>query len=148
MPDNAHVPLPAVLAGPLLRRLLGNKRGALLMGGGAGVLAYAVTTSLWLAGGAGVLAALVGRRRLPAAALAALFALHAWWLAPSILPGGVGGQWARAADELATLVVAAPSGVEGFVPTDAGTVRRRRSGVGVDEEVTDFSELLRGLTGD
>lgn len=54
----------------------------------------------------------------------------------------------RAADELAALVVAAPSGVEGFVPTDAGTVRRRRSGVGVDEEVTDFSELLRGLTGD
>jgi uncharacterized protein len=48
-----------MVIGPLLRRLLGNKRGALLMGGGAGVLAYAVTTSLWLAGGAGVLAALV-----------------------------------------------------------------------------------------
>lgn len=48
-----------MVVGPLLRRLLGNKRGALLVGGGAGVLAYAVTTSLWLAGGAGVLAALV-----------------------------------------------------------------------------------------
>ncbi|WP_343630174.1 TPM domain-containing protein, partial [Comamonas aquatica] len=48
-----------MVVAPLLRRLLGNKRGALLVGGGAGVLAYAVTTSLWLAGGAGVLAALV-----------------------------------------------------------------------------------------
>ena len=54
----------------------------------------------------------------------------------------------RAADELAALVVAAPSGVEGFAPTEAGAARRRRSGVGVEQEVTDFSELLSGLTGD
>lgn len=48
-----------MVVGPLLRRLLGNKRGSLLVGTGTGVLAYAITASLWLAGAAGVMAALV-----------------------------------------------------------------------------------------
>lgn len=47
-----------MLVGPVVRGIFGNKFGALVMGGGTGVLAYALTTSLLLAGGAGVIALL------------------------------------------------------------------------------------------
>lgn len=45
-------------AGPVARSLFGQRLGGLVMGGGAGLLAFAVTSSLLLAGGAGLLALL------------------------------------------------------------------------------------------
>lgn len=48
-----------MVVGPVLRRILGNKLGALAMGGGTGFLAYVLTSSLLLAGGAGVVALLI-----------------------------------------------------------------------------------------
>ena len=45
-----------MVIGPLVRRIFGNKFGAAIMGGGTGLLAYLLTTSLFLAGGAGVVA--------------------------------------------------------------------------------------------
>lgn len=47
-----------IVAGPLARSLLGGRVGGLLMGGGVGVLAFVVTSSLLLAGGAGLIALL------------------------------------------------------------------------------------------
>ncbi|UCU99600.1 TPM domain-containing protein [Acidovorax radicis] len=47
-----------MVAGPLVRRLFGAGLGGLLMGGGVGVLAFLLTSSLLLSGGAGVLALL------------------------------------------------------------------------------------------
>lgn len=47
-----------MVAGPVLRRLFGQRLGGLVMGGGAGFLAFIVTSSLLLAGGAGLLALL------------------------------------------------------------------------------------------
>ncbi|NMM82313.1 hypothetical protein B2J86_15465 [Acidovorax sp. SRB_14] len=48
-----------VLIGPVVRRIFGNRFGAVLMGGGTGTLAYLLTASALLAGGAGVLALLL-----------------------------------------------------------------------------------------
>lgn len=48
-----------MIASPIVRGIFGNKFGAAIMGGGTGVLAYALTTSFLLAGGAGVIALLV-----------------------------------------------------------------------------------------
>lgn len=45
-------------AGPLARRLFGQRLGGLVMGGGAGLLAFIVTSSLLLAAGAGLMALL------------------------------------------------------------------------------------------
>lgn len=45
-----------MVAGPVVRSLLGGGLGGLLMGGGVGLAALVVTSSLWVAGGAGVLA--------------------------------------------------------------------------------------------
>ena len=60
----------------------------------------------------------------------------------------LGARIARAASELASLVVAESGSVAGFVP-DAGEAlagpRRRRSGNDVGEDVTDFETLLGGL---
>ena len=47
-----------MVAGPVVRRLFGQRLGGLVMGGGAGFLAFIVTSSLLLAGGAGLLALL------------------------------------------------------------------------------------------
>ena len=47
-----------MVAGPVARSMFGTGLGGLLMGGGAGLLAFFVTSSLLLAGGAGVLALL------------------------------------------------------------------------------------------
>lgn len=47
-----------MVAGPVLRALLGNRAGGLVMGGGVGVLSFLATSSLLLAGGAGVVALL------------------------------------------------------------------------------------------
>ncbi|WP_138998452.1 FMN reductase [Rhodococcus zopfii] len=60
--------------------------------------------------------------------------------------GELGGRIRRAAEELAALVVAAPAGVGGFVPTatDGGP---RMSGLTLRTAVTPFQELLRGHTG-
>ncbi|MFD6677415.1 CE1759 family FMN reductase [Rhodococcus zopfii] len=57
----------------------------------------------------------------------------------------LGGRIRRAADELAALVVAAPAGVGGFVPT--ATDGPRTSGLALRTTVTPFQELLRGHTG-
>lgn len=57
----------------------------------------------------------------------------------------LGGRIRRAADELAALVVAAPAGVGGFVPT--ATDGPRASGLALRTTVTPFQELLRGHTG-
>lgn len=77
-----------MVAGPLLRRLLGQRLGGLAMGGGAGLLAFVVTSSLLLAA---------------AAAVAAL--LYTWIFAGRNMPivghggqhgggrGGGGGGW-------------------------------------------------------
>lgn len=77
-----------MVAGPLLRRLLGQRLGGLAMGGGAGLLAFVVTSSLLLAA---------------AAAVAAL--LYTWIFAGRNMPivghggqhgggrGGWGGGW-------------------------------------------------------
>ncbi len=48
-----------MLIGPVVRRVLGGRLGSALVGGGTGVLAYLLTTSVLLAGGAGVLALLL-----------------------------------------------------------------------------------------
>lgn len=56
----------------------------------------------------------------------------------------LGRRIARAAAELAGLVVAEQGSVAGFVQ-DAAPARRRTSGTGVDAEVTDFEDLLAGL---
>lgn len=45
-----------MVIGPLVRRIFGNKFGAVIMGGGTGLMAYVLTTSLLLAGGAGLVA--------------------------------------------------------------------------------------------
>lgn len=45
-----------MVIGPLVRRIFGNKFGAVIMGGGTGLMAYVLTTSLLLAGGAGAVA--------------------------------------------------------------------------------------------
>jgi uncharacterized protein len=47
-----------IVAGPIARGIFGAGLGGLLMGGGVGVLAFAVTSSLLVAGGAGVIALL------------------------------------------------------------------------------------------
>ncbi len=47
-----------MVAGPVLRRVLGQRLGGLVMGGGAGLLAFVVTSSLLLAAGAAVAALL------------------------------------------------------------------------------------------
>ena len=62
---------------------------------------------------------------------------------------GLGSRIARAASELAALVVAETGAVQGFAPNDrdeqlAGA-RRRTSGTQVDQQVTPFEEMLRGL---
>ena len=57
----------------------------------------------------------------------------------------LGGRIRRAADELAALVVGAPAGVGGFVPT--ATDGPRASGLALRTTVTPFQELLRGHTG-
>ena len=48
--------LGVMVLGPVLRGLLGNKLGALIVGGGTGVLAYLLTASWLLAGGAALVA--------------------------------------------------------------------------------------------
>lgn len=48
-----------MLIGPVVRRVLGGRLGSALMGGGTGVLAYLLTTSVLLAGGAGMAALLL-----------------------------------------------------------------------------------------
>lgn len=50
--------LGVMVIGPIVRRLFGQRLGALLVGSGAGTLAYWLTASLLLAGGAGVVALL------------------------------------------------------------------------------------------
>ncbi|OLT22765.1 oxidoreductase [Ornithinimicrobium sp. CNJ-824] len=59
----------------------------------------------------------------------------------------LGRRIAQAAAELASLVVAETGAVGGFVPRedDLAAPRRRSSGNGVDEDVTDFETLLGGL---
>lgn len=47
-----------MVIGPIIRRIFGNKLGSLVVGGGAGVLAYLLTASVLLAGAAGVIALL------------------------------------------------------------------------------------------
>lgn len=47
-----------MVAGPMVRSIFGTGLGGLLMGGGVGVLAFFVTSSMLLAGGAGMLALL------------------------------------------------------------------------------------------
>lgn len=54
---------------------------------------------------------------------------------------------ARAAAELAALVVATPQGVAGFAPDPAGTARRRDRARDPFAEVTPFSRLLEGHDG-
>lgn len=56
----------------------------------------------------------------------------------------LGRRIARAAAELAALVVAEQGAVAGFVQ-DVAPARRRTSGTGIDTEVTDFEDLLAGL---
>lgn len=53
----------------------------------------------------------------------------------------------RAADQLAALVVAEPTGVEGFAPAAGDSRRTRRSGGDDLGEVTPFSQLLRNHAG-
>ena len=66
-----------MLAAPVLRRLVGQRLGGLVIGGGAGLLAFVITSSLLLAAGA---------------ALAAL--LYTWIFAGRNLPiVGHGGNW-------------------------------------------------------
>lgn len=48
-----------LLIGPVVRRVLGGRLGSALVGGGTGVVAYLLTTSVLLAGGAGVIALLL-----------------------------------------------------------------------------------------
>ncbi|MGC5585506.1 FMN reductase [Ornithinimicrobium sp. W1665] len=59
----------------------------------------------------------------------------------------LGRRIARAASELAALVVAESGSVAGFVPRedDLAAPRRRRSGTTVDQDVTDFETILGGL---
>ena len=52
----------------------------------------------------------------------------------------------RAADQLAALVVAEPTGVEGFAPAAGDNRRTRRSGTDLGE-VTPFTQLLRNHAG-
>lgn len=47
-----------MVVGPIIRRIFGRKLGALIVGGGAGFLAFLLTTSFLLAGVAGVIALL------------------------------------------------------------------------------------------
>ena len=47
-----------MVAGPVVRRVFGQRLGGLVMGGGAGLLAFVITSSLLVAGGAGLLALL------------------------------------------------------------------------------------------
>ncbi|WP_311224045.1 MULTISPECIES: TPM domain-containing protein [unclassified Acidovorax] len=47
-----------MVAGPIARRIFGNRLGGVLLGGGAGGIALLVTSSLLIAGGVGVLALL------------------------------------------------------------------------------------------
>ena len=66
-----------MLAAPVLRRLVGQRLGGLVIGGGAGLLAFVITSSLLLAAGA---------------ALAAL--LYTWVFAGRNMPiVGHGGNW-------------------------------------------------------
>ena len=62
---------------------------------------------------------------------------------------GLGSRIARAASELAALVVAETGAVQGFAPNDRDLdgPRRRTSGTQVDQDVTPFEEMLRGLGG-
>ena len=48
-----------MVIGPIVRRIFGNRLGSVLVGGGAGTLAYLLTTSALLAGGAGIVALLL-----------------------------------------------------------------------------------------
>ncbi len=48
-----------LLIGPVVRRVLGGRLGSALVGGGTGVVAYLLTTSVLLAGGAGIVALLL-----------------------------------------------------------------------------------------
>lgn len=48
-----------MVAGPVVRRLFGNRFGSVVMGGGTGALAYLLTASALLAGGAGIAALLL-----------------------------------------------------------------------------------------
>lgn len=61
--------------------------------------------------------------------------------------GSLAGRVRRAATELATLMVAEPAGVEGFVPDPSARPRPRKSGNDVGE-VTPFATLLKGHAGD
>ena len=66
-----------MIVGPVLRRLVGQRLAGVLMGGGTGLLAFVITSSLSLA---------------VAAALAALF--YTWIFAGRNAPiGGLGGPW-------------------------------------------------------
>lgn len=62
---------------------------------------------------------------------------------------GLGSRIARAASELAALVVAETRAVQGLAPNDRDLdgPRRRTSGTQVDQDVTPFEEMLRGLGG-
>ena len=62
---------------------------------------------------------------------------------------GLGSRIARAASQLAALVVAETRAVQGFAPNDRDLdgPRRRTSGTQVDQDVTPFEEMLRGLGG-
>ncbi len=48
-----------MVAGPVVRRLFGNRFGSVVVGGGTGALAYLLTASALLAGGAGIAALLL-----------------------------------------------------------------------------------------
>ena len=69
------------VGGPIVRSIVGNKLGALLVGGGAGLIAFVVTTSIAIAAVAGILALLV-----------TLFGAAAGALRPTGRRGG-GGGW-------------------------------------------------------
>lgn len=58
--------------------------------------------------------------------------------------GGLGRRIARASAELAALMVAEQGAVAGFVQ-DVAPARRRTSGTAVEQEVTPFEDLLRGV---
>ena len=60
---------------------------------------------------------------------------------------GLASRIARAASELAQLVVAQGGAVAGFVPGAADQRRARTSGTTLDTTVTPFATLLRGHTG-
>ena len=70
------------VGGPIVRSIVGNKLGALLVGGGAGLIAFVVTTSIAIAAVAGILALLV-----------TLFGAAAGALRPTGRRGGGGEGW-------------------------------------------------------